>query len=255
LGIYFLEHGSGPRPSKVIYDRKGSSVSQISPDDIEWEEILEKAEWFHWTGITPALGDSVKTCLRKGLETARRLGVKVSVDLNYRKKLWEKQKANEVMTELMKYTDVMIGNEEDSTSIFGLKPGESDVTKGELNIEGYKQMIASLYRRFDLEKVAVTLRESLSASENNWSACLYNGKDFILGSQYRVLITDRVGTGDAFAAGLIYSLLKGEQDQQALEFGIASAVFKHTLYGDFNLTSVEEIKRLAQGEIHGRVQR
>jgi len=255
LGIYFLEHGSGPRPSKVIYDRKGSSVSQISPDDIDWEEVLEKAEWFHWTGITPALGDSVKTCLRKGLETARRLGVKVSVDLNYRKKLWGKQKANEVMTELMKYTDVMIGNEEDSTSIFGLKPGESDVTKGKLNIEGYKQMIASLYRRFDLEKVAVTLRESLSASENNWSACLYNGKDFILGSQYRVLITDRVGTGDAFAAGLIYSLLKGEEDQQALEFGIASAVFKHTLYGDFNLTSVEEIKRLAQGEIHGRVQR
>jgi 2-dehydro-3-deoxygluconokinase len=255
LGIYYLEHGSGPRPSKVIYDRKGSSISHISPDDFEWEEVLKDAQWFHWTGITPALGDSVKSCLCKGLKTAQKLGVTVSADLNYRKKLWKEEKANEIMTELMKYTDIMIGNEEDSTSVFGIKPGESDVSKGELNIKGYEQMMKKLYKRFDLEKAAVTLRESLSASENNWSACLYNGKDFILGSQYRVLITDRVGTGDAFAAGLIYSLLKGEEDKQALEFGIASAVFKHTLYGDFNITSVEEIKRLAQGETHGRVQR
>ncbi|MFO7979504.1 MAG: KHG/KDPG aldolase/sugar kinase fusion protein [Candidatus Aminicenantes bacterium] len=255
LGIYYLEHGSGPRPSKVIYDRKGSSISHISPDDVEWEEVLKDAQWFHWTGITPALGDSVKSCLRRGLETAQRLGVRVSADLNYRKKLWKEEKANEVMTELMKYTNIMIGNEEDPTYVFGIKSGESDVSKGELNIKGYEQMMKKLYKRFDLEKVAVTLRESLSASENKWSACLYNGKDFILGSQYRVLITDRVGTGDAFAAGLIFSLLKGEKDKQALEFGIASAVFKHTLYGDFNITSVEEIKRLAQGETHGRVQR
>lgn len=255
LGLYYLEHGSGPRPSKVIYDRKDSSVSRISPDDIDWEEVLENTRWFHWTGITPALGDSVEKCLRQGLKVAQRLGIKVSVDLNYRKKLWSEQKAKKVMTELMNYTDIMIGNEEDSTTIFGIKPGESDVSKGKLNIEGYKQMMKTLYNRFDLEKVAVSLRESLSATENNWSACLYNGTDFLLGPKYKVWITDRVGTGDAFAAGLIYSFLKGKRDKQALDFGIASAVLKHTVYGDFNIVSVEEVKKIAEGEIHGRVQR
>jgi 2-dehydro-3-deoxygluconokinase len=255
LGIYYLEHGSGPRPSKVIYDRKGSSVSQISPDDVDWEEVLKDAQWFNWTGITPALGDSVEKCLRRGLKEAQRLGVKVSVDLNYRKKLWKEEDANTVMTELMKYTDIMIGNEEDSTSVFGIKPSGSDVCKGELNVEGYNQMMKTLYERFDLEKVAVTLRESLSATENNWSACLYNGRDFLVGSKYKIWITDRVGTGDAFAAGLIFSLLKEEKDRQALEFGIASSVFKHTVYGDFNIASAEEIRKLTQKEIHGRVQR
>ncbi|MFW6123974.1 MAG: KHG/KDPG aldolase/sugar kinase fusion protein [Acidobacteriota bacterium] len=255
IGIYYLEHGTGPRPSKIIYDRKGSSFSQISPRDIDWEKVFKNVKWFHWTGITPALGDSVEKCLRRGLKTAQKLGITVSVDLNFRKKLWSEKKAHAVMTDLMRYTDIVIGNEEDSTCIFGVKPGESDVSQGKLNIKGYKQMMKTLYERFDLEKVAVTLRESFSATENNWSACLYNGKDFLLGPQYRVWITDRLGTGDAFAAGLIYSLLKGEKDRQALEFGIASAVLKHTVYGDFNLVSKDQIHKLAQGEAHGRVQR
>jgi len=255
LGIYYLEHGSGPRSSKVIYDRKSSSFSQISPEDIDWDAVLKDAHWFHWTGITPALSDSVKRCLHKGLKKAKEFGIKVSVDINYRKKLWCKKKANRVMTELMKYTDIIIGNEEDSTCVFGLKPGKSNVSKGELNINGYKHMMKTLASRFDCERVAVTLRESISATENNWSACVYNGKDFILGPKYKVWITDRVGSGDAFAAGFIYGILKGDSDKKALEFGIASAVFKHTVYGDFNIVSEEEIKRLSQGDTHGRVQR
>jgi len=255
LGIYYLEHGLGPRPSKVVYDRKGSSVSQILPDAFDWEEILQDAQWFHWTGITPALGDSVEKCLCRGLKTAKDLGVIVSADLNYRKKLWDEPKAQAVMTKLMEYTDIMIGNEEDSTCVFGIKPEKSDVSKGKLDAEGYKQMMETLCRRFDLEKAAITLRESLSATENNWSACLFNGKEFITGPKYKVWITDRVGTGDAFAAGLIFSLLKGENDKKALEFGIASAVLKHTVYGDFNIVSVREVERLARGETHGRVRR
>jgi 2-dehydro-3-deoxygluconokinase len=255
LGIYYLEHGSGPRPSKVVYDRKGSSVSQISPDAFDWEEVLKDAQWFHWTGITPALGDSVEKCLRKGLKTAKDLGIKVSADLNYRKKLWDEPKAQAVMTKLMEYTDIMIGNEEDPTCVFGIKPEKSDVSKAKLDTEGYKKMMMTLCKRFDLEKAAITLRESLSATENKWSACLFNGKEFIAGPKYKVWITDRVGTGDAFAAGLIFSLLKGEKDKKALEFGIASAVLKHTVYGDFNIVSVEEVERLARGETHGRVRR
>jgi 2-dehydro-3-deoxygluconokinase len=255
LGIYYLEHGSGPRPSKVVYDRKGSSVYQISPDAVDWEEVLQDTQWFHWTGITPALGDSVEKCLRKGLKTAKNLGIKVSADLNYRKKLWDELKAKAVMTELMEYTDILIGNEEDPTCVFGIKPEKSDVSKAKLNTEGYKKIMETLCRRFDLEKAAITLRESLSATENNWSACLFNGKEFIMGPKYKVWITDRVGTGDAFAAGLIFSLLKGEKDKKALEFGIASAVLKHTMYGDFNIVSVEEVERLARGETHGRVRR
>jgi 2-dehydro-3-deoxygluconokinase len=255
LGIYYLEHGSGPRPSRVVYDRKGSSVSQISPDAVDWKEVLQDAQWFHWTGITPALGDSVEKCLRKGLKTAKNLGIKVSADLNYRKKLWDETKAQAVMTELMEYTNIMIGNEEDSTRVFGIKPEKSDVSKAKLDTEGYRQMMETLCKRFDLEKAAITLRESLSATENNWSACLFNGKEFIVGPKYKVWITDRVGTGDAFAAGLIFSLLKGEKDKKALEFGIASAVLKHTVYGDFNIVSAEEVERLARGETHGRVRR
>jgi len=255
MGIYFLEHGTGPRPSKVIYDRKGSSFSQISPHNIDWEKVFKNVQWFHWTGITPALGDSVEECLRRGLKTAQKLGITVSADLNYRKKLWSEEKANAVMTELMQYTDIVIGNEEDSTRIFGLRPEGSDVSKGQLNKEGYKPMMKTLTERFGLKKIAVTLRQSLSATENNWSACLYNGKDFILGPQYKVWITDRVGTGDAFAAGLIFSLLNQKNDKQALEFGIASAVLKHTVYGDFNLVSKDQIHKLTQGEAHGRVQR
>ncbi|MBD3414139.1 MAG: hypothetical protein GF421_06895 [Candidatus Aminicenantes bacterium] len=255
LGIYYLEHGSGPRPSKVIYDRKGSSITRITPEEINWEDVFKDVQWFHWTGITPALGPDVEQCLQSALKAAKKAGIQVSVDLNYRKKLWSEDKAREVMTELMEYTDVMMGNEEDPTRVFGIQSAGSDVNRGKLNMDGYQRMVETLCQRFDFKKVAVTLRESLSATENMWSACLYNGQDFILGPKHKVWITDRVGTGDAFAAGLIYSLLSGQGDKQALEFGIASAVLKHTVWGDFNVVTVEEVKRLAQGEDHGRVLR
>jgi 2-dehydro-3-deoxygluconokinase len=255
VGIYYLEHGAGPRPSQVIYDRAGSAVSQITASDLDWDKILHNAAWFHWTGITPALGAGVAEALKQGLEVARQLGITVSVDLNYRKKLWSKEKAREVMSELMPYVDICVGNEEDPTHIFGIEPAGTDVNKGEIDTEGYRALTAALVERFGFRKAAITLRESLSASENVWSACLNNGDEFLLSPRYQVGIVDRVGSGDAFAAGLIYSLLKGRSDQTALEFAVAAAVLKHSIYGDFNLVSVPEVERFAAGERSGRIQR
>jgi 2-dehydro-3-deoxygluconokinase len=255
LGVYYLEHGSGVRPSKVVYDRASSSLAQASPSDFDWELILEGTAWFHWTGITPALGEGTAEALQAALKTAKRLGITVSADLNFRKKLWSEAQAREVMGGLMPYVDVCIGNEEDPTRIFGLSPAGTDVEKGKLDREGYKTLCRELRQAFGFKKVALTLRESLSASENRWSACLDNGKEFLLGPRYGVPIIDRVGTGDAFAAGLIYSMLLGKSDCDALAFGVAAAAWKHSLYGDFNLADLEEIGRLAAGEKAGRIRR
>jgi len=255
MGVYYLEHGHGPRPSKVIYDRAHSAVSGLKPEELDWEQILKDAQWFHWTGITPALSDSLQAALRDGLELAKKRGIRVSIDLNYRKKLWSEEKAREVMTELMPYVDILIGNEEDPMRIFGIQPEGTDVTSGKLNIEGYKGLTKTLLDQFHLKKVIITLRESISASENHWSACLYNGKEFMQGPKYHVWIMDRVGTGDAFAAGLIYSLIKGKSDSDALAFGVGAAILKHSVWGDFNIVSVEEVERLASGETKGRIQR
>ncbi|MDH4218795.1 MAG: sugar kinase [Candidatus Aminicenantes bacterium] len=255
MGVYYLEHGYGPRPSKVIYDRAHSAVSELKPEDLDWEYILKDAQWFHWTGITPALSGSLQATLREGLEQAKKRGITVSMDLNYRKKLWSEEKAQEVITDLMAYVDILIGNEEDSTNVFGMQPAGTDITSGKLSIEGYKELMKTLCDQFDLKKVAVTLRESVSASENYWSACLFDGKEFVQGPKYHVWIIDRVGTGDAFAAGLIYSLIKGKKNSDALAFGVAAATLKHSVWGDFNITSVEEVERLASGETTGRVQR
>lgn len=255
MGIYYLEHGSGPRPSKVVYDRAHSAFSEISPSDFDWERALEKAQWFHWTGITPALGPSVEEALRRGLKIAKKKGITVSVDLNYRKALWKEEKAREVMSGLMPFVDILIGNEEDPTRIFGLRPEETDVETGKLNIEGYQKLTEQLIKRFGFKKVAITLRESVSASENFWSACLHDGKNFFQSPRYHVWIVDRVGTGDAFAAGLIHSLLKGKADQEALGFAVASACLKHSVYGDFSPFSVEDVERFAAGATTGRVQR
>ena len=255
IGVYYLEHGSGPRPSKVIYDRAHSAFSEIESSDLDWERILENARWFHWTGITPALSDSAASSLRQGLELAKKRGITVSVDLNYRKMLWSEDKAKEVMTGLMEYVDVLFGNEEDPTRMFGIRPKRTDVAAGKLNVEDYRELTKSLLKQFQLKKVAISLRESLSASENIWSACLLSGNKFIKSPKYRVWIVDRVGTGDAFAAGLIYKFLKGKVDQEALDFGVAAACLKHSICGDFNLVSVEEVERMAGGETSGRVQR
>jgi 2-dehydro-3-deoxygluconokinase len=255
IGIYYLEHGHGIRPSKVIYDRAHSAVSALVPQDVDWEKVWEGARWFHWSGITPALSDSLLTVLLAGLEMAKKRGITVSADLNFRKKLWSEEKAREVMTDLMSYVDILIGNEEDPIKVFGIKPKGTDVDKGKLQVEGYKDLTKILVDKFHFEKVAITLRESISASENFWSACLFNGKEFIQGPRYHVPIVDRVGTGDAFAAGLICSLLQGKKDKEALTFGIAAACLKHSIWGDLNIASVEEAERLAAGDITGRVRR
>jgi 2-dehydro-3-deoxygluconokinase len=255
IGVYYLEHGSGPRASKVIYDRAHSAFSEIKTSDLDWEGILEDTQWFHWTGITPALSDSVASSLRQALEVAKKRGITVSADLNYRKMLWSEDKAREVMTGLMEYVDVLFGNEEDPTRVFGIRPKRTDVAAGKLNMEDYRELAKTLLKRFGLKKVAISLRESLSASENIWSACLLSGNKFIKSPKYRVWIVDRVGTGDAFSAGLIYKFLKGKTDQEALDFGVAAACLKHSICGDFNLVSVDEVERMAGGETSGRVQR
>lgn len=255
MGIYYLEHGSGQRPSKVVYDRAGSAASRMTPGDFDWPAILEGANWFHWSGITPALGDSVVDCLREGLETAKQKGIMISVDLNYRRKLWTKEKARSVMTELMSYVDVCIGNEEDPITVFGMTPGDTDVSSGRLSAEGYKDLAVQIHERFELSKVAITLRESLSASENKWSACLYDGKNFYHSPKYHIWIVDRVGTGDAFAAGLIYGFLAGWSSRKALDFGTAAACLKHSIRGDFNTVSRGDVERLASGDQSGRVLR
>ena len=255
MGIYYLEHGSGPKPSKVVYDRAHSSISEVVPEDFDWESIFSGAKWFHWTGITPALSDSVAESLRSALKVAKKKGVTVSADLNYRKKLWSEERARAVMTEFMPFVDILIGNEEDPIRVFGLKPRGTDVAAGKLSLEGYQELAEALVKKFGFKKVAISLRESISASENDWSACLYDGKNFYQSPKYHVWIIDRVGAGDAFAAGLIYSLLKGKTDSEALSFGVAAACLKHSLYGDFPLISVQEVEQLAAGEKTGRIQR
>jgi 2-dehydro-3-deoxygluconokinase len=255
LGIYYLEHGSGFRPSKVIYDRGFSAFSQLKPGDIDWEWVFEDTDWFYWTGIIPALSDSVAEFLQEGLETAKKLGIKVSADLNFRKKLWIEKEAKSCLSTLMPYVNVLLGNEEDPIRVFGLIREDSDLEKGRIKVDGYKEITKSLVKKFGFEKVAITLRESVSASENFWSAVLYDGKKLYKGPRHNVWIIDRVGTGDAFAGGLIYGFLKCKREADALSFGIAAACLKHSVLGDFNRASVEEVEAFAEGQTAGRVQR
>jgi 2-dehydro-3-deoxygluconokinase len=255
MGLYFLEYGSGVRPSRVVYDRAGSALAEVAGTEFDWDGILDGAQWFHWTGITPALGMGPARALQAGLEAARRKGLTVSVDLNYRKKLWTEAEAREHLTALMPYVDICIGNEEDPLRVFGIGAAGSDVEKGRLDADGYRELTRALLRTFGFRKVAVTLRQSLSASQNRWSACLDDGNEFRLSNPYSVSIVDRVGTGDAFAAGLIHAWLQGLSDGEALEFGVAAAAWKHSLFGDFNLADADEIERLASGQRGGRIQR
>ncbi|HEY8392374.1 MAG TPA: sugar kinase [Capillibacterium sp.] len=255
LGIYFLEIGASQRPSKVIYDRAGSAIAQVQAGEFDWDRILDSAAWFHFTGITPALGDGPAAATLEAVQTAKAKGVKVSADLNYRKKLWTPEKANRVMSKLMEYVDVAIGNEEDAEKVFGIKAGRTDVTSGRLDREGYEEVARQLVERFGFAQVALTLRESLSASDNNWSALLYDGRTFYHSRVYKVHIVDRVGGGDSFAGGLIYALLSGKTLQEALEFAVAASALKHSIFGDFNLVSAAEVETLAGGDASGRVQR
>jgi len=255
LGIYFNEIGASQRPSLVVYDRAHSSISEARPGDFDWEKILDGAKWFHFTGITPALGDDVAAACLEAVKTANKLGVTVSCDLNYRKKLWSKEKARKIMSELMKYVDVSVGNEEDANDVFGIKAGSSDVTTGELCEEGYRDVARQLQEKFSLKGVAITLRESFSASDNGWSALYYDGKEYYKSKRYKVHIVDRVGGGDSFGGGLIYALCNGYAPQDAVEFAVAASCLKHTIVGDFNHMTVKEVENLAKGDASGRVQR
>jgi 2-dehydro-3-deoxygluconokinase len=255
VGIYFLEHGASQRPSKVIYDRAGSSISEIRTGQIDWETVFRDASWFHWSGITPALSDSTAEVVEEALRTAKKIGLTISVDLNYRKKLWSREKAQSMMSRLMPMVDICIGNEEDAECMFGITACGTDVESGQLDIRGYEEVARQMVKRFGFKKAALTLRESLNASENGWSACLYNGKEFLHSKKYNIHIVDRVGGGDSFSSGLIYALMTGKTDRDALEFGAAASCLKQTIPGDFNLVSVQEVEQLAKGKGSGRVQR
>lgn len=255
LGIYYLETGASMRPSKVVYDRAGSSIATATANDFDFDAIFEGAEWFHFSGITPAISESARILTEEALKAAKRHGVTVSVDLNYRKKLWTEAEANETMTKLMQYVDVCIGNEEDAEKVLGFKPGNTDVTSGELELTGYKDIFKQMKEQFGFKYVVSTLRESHSASDNGWSAIIYDGNEYHVSKKYDLRIVDRVGGGDSFAAGLIYALVQGEDYKNALEFAVAASALKHTISGDFNLVSVDEVNTLRDGDASGRVQR
>ena len=255
LGIYYLESGSAMRPSKVIYDRAGSSIAEASVEDFDFDAIMEGADWFHWSGITPAISDKAAELTRLACEAAKRHGATVSVDLNFRKKLWTKEKAQSIMRPLMQYVDVCIGNEEDAELCLGFKP-DADVEGGKTDAEGYKAIFEQMKREFGFKYVISTLRESLSASHNGWKAMIYNGDEFYVSKRYDILpIVDRVGGGDSFSGGIIHGLLTKPTQGEALEFAVAASALKHTINGDFNLVSVEEVEALAGGDGSGRVQR
>lgn len=255
VGIYFLEKGASQRPSKVIYDRADSAIANADTADFDWDAVFDGADWFHFTGITPALGDNVAAITLMACQKAKERGITVSCDLNYRKKLWSRDKAREVMTGLMKYVDVCIANEEDAADVFGIKASNTDVTAGKVNHEGYKDVAKQLKDTFGFSKVAITLRGSVSANDNNWAAMLYDGTDYYFSKNYLIHIVDRVGGGDSFGAGLIYACLHNYAPQETIEFAVAASCLKHTIEGDFNQVSVDEVKKLAGGDGSGRVQR
>jgi 2-dehydro-3-deoxygluconokinase len=255
VGIYFLEKGASQRASKVIYDRAGSSIAKAVSADFDWNAIFEGASWFHFTGITPALGDNVAEICMEALKAAKAKGLTVSCDLNYRKNLWSKEKAGEVMSRLVPLVDVCIANEEDASDVFGIHAKNTDISSGALSHDGYKEVAKTLAERFGFKKVAITLRESISANDNNWAAMLFDGKEYYFSKKYSVHIVDRVGGGDSFGAGLIYSMLSGKSPQDALEFAVAASCLKHTIEGDFNLITAGEAEKLSGGDGSGRVQR
>jgi len=255
LGIYFLETGASMRASQVVYDRADASIAEVEISEFDFDEILKGAEWFHTTGITPALSDKAAALTEAALKAAKARGITTSIDLNYRKKLWSKEKAREVMSRLCQYVDVCIGNEEDADTTLGFTSKGTDVTKGELNLDGYKDVFQQMKAKFGFKYIASTLRESHSASDNGWSALVYDGTEFYHTKSYEVRIVDRVGSGDSFASGFIYGLVTGMKMSDAAEFGVAASAIKHTIPGDLNHATLAEVKDLVGGDGSGRVQR
>ena len=255
VGIYFLETGASMRPSKVIYDRANSAIAEAEIEDFDFDAIMANASWFHWSGITPALSDKSAELTRLACEAAKRHGVTVSVDLNFRKKLWTKEKAQSIMRPLMEYVDVCIGNEEDAELCLGFKP-DADVEGGQTDAEGYKGIFQQMAKEFNFKYVISTLRESFSASHNGWKAMIYNGSEFYVSKRYDITpIIDRVGGGDSFSGGIIHGLLTKPNQEEALEFAVAASALKHTINGDTNHVSLEEVEALVGGDASGRVQR
>ena len=243
------------RASQVVYDRAGASIAEVELTDFNFDQILEGADWFHTTGITPALSDKAALLTEAALKAAKAKGITTSIDLNYRKKLWSKEKAREIMSRLCQYVDVCIGNEEDAETTLGFKAAGTDVTKGELNLDGYKSVFQQMKEKFGFKYIASTLRESHSASDNGWSALVYDGSEFYHTKEYEVRIIDRVGSGDSFASGFIYGLVTGKSFKEAGEFGVAASALKHTIPGDLNHVTVKEVNDLVKGDGSGRVQR
>ena len=255
VGLYYAETGASMRPSKVIYDRAHSAIAEADISDFDFDKIMEDADWFHWSGITPAISDKAAEIVRVACEAAKRHGVTVSVDLNFRKKLWTSEKAISVMRPLMRYVDVCIGNEEDANMCLGYKP-DADVEGGKTDADGYYEIFKGMMKEFGFKYVVSTLRESYSASHNGWKALIYDGKTFYESKHYDINpIIDRVGGGDSFSAGLIHGLLSYKDQAKALEFAVAASALKHTIPGDFNLVSTSEVESLAKGNANGRVQR
>ena len=255
LGMYYVEKGASQRPSKVIYDRKYSSIAMAKREDFKWEEILEGRDWFHFTGITPALSQNTVEITRDALQCAKKKGVTVSCDINYRATLWSPEEAGKVMTDLMQYVDVCISNEEDAEQVFGIHASNTDVTSGKINRAGYEDVARQLMTRFGFKKVAITMRGSISASDNSWAGMFYNGEEFLHSANYIIHLVDRVGGGDSFAGGLIYGLMSGYDDKTALDFAVAASCLKQATEFDFVQSSVQEVHKLMGGDASGRVQR
>ena len=255
IGVYYAEKGQAQRPSKVIYDRKYSSVAMSKPSDYDWDAIFEGVTWFHFTGITPALSKDLAEACLDACKAAHQKGITVSCDLNYRKNLWTTEEAYATMTQLMEYVDVCIANEEDAEKVLGIKASGTDVNSGKLSYDGYKEVASTICEKYHCKYVAITLRTSISANDNKWAGMLYDGKEYHFSKEYNIHIWDRIGGGDSFGAGLIYSLVNGYSTQDAIEFAIAASCLKHTIQGDFNRITVDEVKSLMKGSGTGRVQR
>ena len=255
VGIYFLEKGASQRGSVCIYDRAHSAIQQAKREDFDWDKIFDGADWFHFTGITPALGENLVEICIDACKAAKAKGIKISCDLNYRGKLWTRAQAREAMTKLCEYVDVCISNEEDAKDVFGIEAENTDIYGGKLDKEGYKSVAKQLMDTFKFEKVAITLRSSISANDNDWAGMLYDGENYCFSKEYHLHIVDRVGGGDSFGGGLIYSLLSGKDSQSAIEFAVAASALKHSIEGDYNRVTVSEVEKLAGGDASGRVQR
>ena len=255
VGIYYCEKGASQRPSKVIYDRAGSAIATASVNDFDWDKIFEGVTWFHFTGITPALSDECAAITLEACKKAKEKGITISCDLNFRKKLWSKEKASEVMSKVCLYVDYCIANEEDAKDVFGIEADNTDINTGKLDRNGYISVAKKLTEKFNFKGVAITLRESLSANDNNWSGMLYTNGEAHFSKKYAMHIVDRVGGGDSFGGGLIYSLLNDYDAQKAIEFAVAASCLKHSIEGDYNMVSVSEVEALANGNASGRVQR